>query len=160
MGPCVVLGFRCQGGDLLQLSSRRLKILGQTVLCCAMRPLLLQVLEQARYPVICWGCWKSFPEGWAVSSGTAPPDQPEFSPHTTTLCWAVGLSCPGSFGNPVLLPHTPFQGLQVPCEVIQAQLWGWVPRASHPEYKPLPSRRRWGGSLFCELSALINLFKY
>lgn len=47
--------------------------------------------------MICWECWKWFPEGWAVSSTTAAPDQPEFGPelampthhHMVWFCYAL-----------------------------------------------------------------------
>lgn len=118
-------------------------------------------------PVIYWECWKSFPEEWAISSTTAPSDQPEFGPldsdaHTSPQC--VGLC----FCHPLAPLETQCRCPTLPSKVwkysmrwYRHELWGWVPWASHHwEFEPLPSRRRCGGTLFCELSALINLFKY
>lgn len=161
---CVVLGFRCQEGDLVQLSSKTLKIMGQTVLYCAMRPLLLQVLVQA---MICWEWWKSFPEGWVpLSKLKHSPSRPAWvrpwasNAHTPPRC--VGLwfwhalaplecqcCCPALPSKIWRYPMRWYRSVEYPMRWYRQELWGWVPQAAHhSEYEPHPSRRRWGGSLF------------
>lgn len=161
-----MLGFRWQGDNSVQLSSRRLKTLGQTVLHCAMRPLLLQVLVQASYPCDLFGMLEVIPRGMSCKLRHSPTRaawiQPWASdahtpPHSVGLWFCHALA---PLEIQCCCPTLPSKVCKCPVRWYRHELWGWIPRASHPEYEPLPSRRRWGGSLFCELSALINLFKY